>query len=93
MTNNIKSFTVKEIRFDILRILLNEGEWYAVKISNRLGFSNIWVSKQIKKAEELGLVTRESDAGKEIVELTENGKELAREFERLERVFQEVDNE
>jgi len=93
MTNNIKSFTIKEKPFDIIRKLLQDGEWWASKLAMHTSTSREHTAGIVREAEEYGLteIQKESD-GKKIVELTENGKELAREFERLERIFQEVDN-
>jgi len=94
MTNNIKSFVIpNDKRYETLRKLLQDGDWWASKLAMHTNTSREHTAGIVREAEEYGLteIQDESD-GKKIVELTENGKKMAQEFERLERVFQEVDN-
>lgn len=93
MTNNIKNLLVKEKPFDTLTKLLQEGDWWASKLAMHTSTSRQHCHTIIQEAEKLDLATtNEEKNGKKVVQLTENGQELAQELERLDRVFKEVDN-
>lgn len=93
MTNNIKNLLVKEKPFKALLAIHRQDEPYSKAVSRQTNSDYQHVSDLVNKFEGLDIVTKKKNGVKNILQLTENGQELAQELERLDRVFKEVDNE
>jgi len=87
MTNKLKSYLIKESNVDtLLHIHRNNGETYGAKIKDQLEISTRGTHNKLDKLHEYGLIEKEKHAGAQLLSLTDRGKELAREFEELEKV-------
>lgn len=95
MTNNVKQFLVKQKPFDILHTLLADGDWYKTKLARELSGARHNISNAVDRMEELGLVqvNKSGDSRKKLIELTDKGCELAQEVERLNQIFNEVEDQ
>jgi len=92
MTNNIKQFLVKESNIDVLvHIYRNNSETYVSKIATKMDLTRQHIQDKVNNMNYLGLLNKEDEAGKQILSVTDRGEELAQEFERLNRVFREVE--
>lgn len=92
MTNNTKSLLIKEKPFKALLAIHRQDEPYVRGISQQTDSDELHMGEIIGKFEDAELVDKEKNGVKNILNLTDNGKELAQELERLDRVFKEVDN-
>lgn len=94
MTNKVKNLFVKKKPFNTLTKLLQDGDWWVSKLAMHTNTSRQHSSTIIQEANRLNLTESSKEKnGKKVVELTDQGRELAQELERLDKVFNEVDNQ
>jgi len=94
MTNNIKQFLVKESNIDMLvHIYRNNSETYVSKIATQIDLSRQSVQNKVNTMHDLELLSKEDEAGTQFLSVTDRGEELAQEFEKLNRVFREVEQQ
>jgi len=94
MTNNIKQFLVKESNIDVLvHIYRNNNQTYVSKIATQIDLSRQGVQNKVNTMHDLELLSKEDEAGTQFLSVTDRGEELAQEFEKLNRVFREVEQQ
>lgn len=89
----MKDFFVKKTNVEVIRDIRKlEDPVTAKDVSISVSRSTQTVYNKLNSLEDLDLITKDMETnGRKPLRLTDDGKELAREFERLYRVFDEVE--
>jgi len=89
----VKDFFVKKTNVEVIRDIRKlEDPVTAKDVSISVNRSTQTVYNKLNSLEDFDLVTKGTETdGRKPLRLTDDGEELAREFERLERVFREVE--
>jgi len=91
---NLKQkFTTEGIFNALLHIHRNNGETYQAKMVRQLDSATPMISSYLTYFSQHDLIEKEEGNTKKWLSLTDKGSELAREFERLDRVFEEVESQ